>query len=98
MEQVVNTELPLGSRVRLRRGAGFMPLVTGEVADSPYLPNSTETGEWIGHRRRYRTPNGVAWAYWIVLESPAYDEYGYGPVWAAEILEKYLEPLEPKPR
>ncbi len=82
----------VGQKVKLSSDGAFSKGITGLVSKAPSHVLSMSNG-WIDNfKREFDTPKkGRKTFYWIVFDSPQFDEVGDGPYMEAEIEAFYLE-------
>ncbi len=88
-----DSDLQVGARVRIRRDATHGP---GPWPAEPFgvvgeHPDSAPGQIW----RPVETTSGPKRFYWVVFDDPQFDGDGDGPYQIAEVLDMYIERVEP---
>ena len=82
-----------GQRIRICADGTFSKGTTGTISNAPKQVSSFSEGWICDYIRKIKIPNGIKTFYWILFDSPQYDEIGDGHYIEAEIEVSYLEPI-----
>ena len=84
----------IGQRIRISTNGTFAKGTIGTISNAPEQVLSMSDGWVRSYKREMDTPTrGRKTFYWILFDSPEFDEVGDGPYKEAEIEISYIEPI-----